>query len=113
MRSDYESEYQADLAAAPTLKEKLVVCKIFGGMPWLAAALRVANVNKLSDMTPPQAARVLAIPLPPEGVDIEITAKFFHDMHEFLYEDGPPPAALDRRTEADLWLCGLVSKVRK
>jgi hypothetical protein len=108
----YESEYQSDLAAAPTLKEKLHVCKIYGGMPWLMAALRVANVNRLADMTPAQAARVLAIPLPPRGVDTNITAGFFHDMHEFLYEDGPPPAALDRRSDADLWLCSLVSQVR-
>ena len=57
------SDYESDLAAQTTLRDKLHVAKIYGGMPWVMAAIHVAGVGKLSSMSPEQAARVFAIPL--------------------------------------------------
>jgi hypothetical protein len=106
------SDYESDLAAQTTLRDKLHVAKIYGGMPWVMAAIHVAGVGKLSSMSPEQAARVFAIPLPPATIDVFVTAEFLHDWREYLYRDGPPPTALLCRDEGERWLCGIVDMVR-
>jgi len=73
----------------------------------------IADLNKLSDATPDQAETMLAIPEPPPECDSHDVYKFIHEIREFMYEDGAPPDALDRRTDSDLWLCSLVSQVRR
>jgi hypothetical protein len=111
--SKRDDDFIADLKANPMKPEnRLRTAVIERGAGWLAAALFVGDVNKLSDATPDQAETMLAIPEPPPDCDSHTVYRFIHEIREFLHEDSTPPAALDRRTDADLWLCSLVSQVR-
>ena len=105
-------DYDADLTQATTLRDKLKIAQIYGGMPWTMAAIQVAGCGVLSRMSPAQAEAVFALPLPPPGVDSFITAAFLHDWREYFYHDGPPPTALMCRDEGERWLCGIVDMVR-
>jgi hypothetical protein len=109
-----DDDFITDMKANPnTLRNRLNMAKLRGGIPWVMAALFVGECCRLSDLPPGSAEEVLAIPPPPPDIDAHATHVFLHAWRLYQKGEGPEPEAMRRRTDADLWLASLVSDVRR